>query len=121
MDPLTVVTDHLEKNYIVFLTTTVVMNTYIRFNGIKHLHLKVVKKQLGNSPFITVIMDLSSVAMDVIDKKYKLWSVHNCCNGSHIRCNGQTRLGLESFNYYNRWTTIAMDKRISCLICRTAI
>jgi hypothetical protein len=120
-DTLTVVTDHLEKNYVVFLTTTVATDSYICCNGINHLRSKVIQKQLRNSPFITVITDLTSVATDVIDNKFKLWSVHNRCNRSHIRCNRQSRLGLELSNRCNRWTTVATDKRISYLICRTAI
>jgi hypothetical protein len=67
IDSLTVITYHLEKNYIVFLITTVATDSYIHCNGINHLRTKVIQNLPENSPFITIIMDLTSVTTDVIE------------------------------------------------------
>jgi hypothetical protein len=56
--PSSVVTDHLEKIYTVSLTITVATNPYIHCNEINYSHSKVVQKQPGNSPLLTVITDL---------------------------------------------------------------
>jgi hypothetical protein len=84
-------TEHLKKIYTVFLTTTVAMDPYIYYNGINHSRSKVIRKQPGNSPFLTivtylyllqqilsqeiwnygqytsVVTDLTSIAMDNLD------------------------------------------------------
>jgi hypothetical protein len=43
-DPLSIVIDHLEKNCVVSLTTSVATDHYIRYNGINHSRSKVVQK-----------------------------------------------------------------------------
>jgi hypothetical protein len=65
---LSVATEDLEKDCIVFLTTTVATNSYIRCNGINHLRTKIIQNLLEDYPFIIVVTDLKFVTTDAIER-----------------------------------------------------
>jgi hypothetical protein len=63
MDPLVISTDDLEITFSENKATTVIMDLYIRYNRLNHLCTNFIQKALEHTPLLSVITNLSFVAM----------------------------------------------------------